>query len=146
MVKQCLFLLLTLCMMTMACADDDTVQQLDDLEQQRVILQKQLEISKLQKEINDNNGAAAQASAAASPTVVATENLVATQLQLIKVVGLASQPRAVFLYNGYRLSGERGQMILPNIQVRNINETYVLLKDTTTGQESVLWLSAKSES
>lgn len=122
---------------------DDTVDQLDELERQRVILQKQVEISKLQTELN-----------AASPPppppadtspVVATEDLATSSLQLIKVVGMATKPKAVFLYNGYRLSAERGEMVLPNIQIRNVNETYVVLKDTTTGKESVLWLSANDK-
>ncbi|MFI4956242.1 MAG: hypothetical protein ACHQAX_03435 [Gammaproteobacteria bacterium] len=121
---------------------DDTVDQLDQLERQRVILQKQVEISKLQQEMV----AASPPAPAPTAAVTATTDLATSSLQLIKVVGMAAKPKAVFLYNGYRLSAERGEMVLPNIQIRNVTETYVLLKDTTTGKESVLWLSASNKS
>lgn len=139
MVKNILIGMLSLCVVSVAMADS-TVQELDDLERQRVILQKQLEISKLQQQIN--GATSTMVMPAATPSVVATEDMVTSSLRLIKVVGMASKPKAVFLYNGYRLSAERGDMVLPNIEIRNVNETYVLLKDTTTGKESVLWLSA----
>jgi type IV pilus biogenesis protein PilP len=121
---------------------DDTVDQLDQLERQRVILQKQVEISKLQQEISASAPPPPPVSAAVTPMA----DLATSSLQLIKVVGLATKPKAVFLYNGYRLSSERGDMVLPNIQLRNVTDTYVLLKDTTTGKESVLWLSANNKS
>jgi hypothetical protein len=131
-------LLLGLWCSLMASAEDTTVDQLDNLERQRVVLEKQLEVSKLQGELNESEG-----KSNVSP-VVATEDLQSSSLHLIKVVGLASKPKAIFLYNGFRLSAESGQKVLPNVDLKNVTDTYVTLTDTKTGKDSILWLSNNS--
>ncbi len=135
MVKSFVTLGLLLSLGSQSQAGDSTIDQLDQLERQRVILEKRLEVTKLQKELSDTQGQSVASS------IVPTENLQAASLNLIKIVGMASKPKAVFLYNGYRLTAERGEMVLPNVQLHNVSDTYVMLKDTTSGKESVVWLS-----
>lgn len=115
-----------------------TVQKLDELEQTRIILSKEIEVAKLQAELQKANeqvglvtgtGAASAAGAGSS-------------LRLIKVAGLASKPEAVFLYGGYRIVAEKGKMVIPNIQMTSVTQSYVVLKDITSGKENILWLSA----
>lgn len=132
-------LLLGLICALMASADDapdNTVEQLDNLERQRVILEKQLEVSKLRQELNETQGNAG------GSQVVAAADLQSSSLHLIKVIGLANKPKAIFLYNGFRLSAEKGQDVIPNVVLKNVSDTYVTLTDTTTGQDNIVWLSS----
>ena len=115
--------------------DASTVDELDQLERQRVLLEKQLGVVELE-------GALRDALAASGATrVVGTGDLTTSALNLIKVVGLEKSPQAVFTYGGYRIVTEKGEMVLPNIQVSGVDTTHVILKDVTTGKESILWLS-----
>lgn len=114
---------------------DPTVDTLDKLERQRLILQKQLEVSKLQEELNKSR------QTGGTSQIVPTEDLNTAALSLVKIMGLSSKPTAIFLYNGYRLTAQKDKMVLPTVQVRAINENYVVLKDIQTGKESILWLS-----
>lgn len=120
-----------------------TVQKLDELEQTRILLSKEIEVAKLQAELQKANeevglvtgtGAASSAAGAGS------------SLRLIKVAGLASKPEAVFLYGGYRIVAEKGKMVIPNIQMTSVTQSYVVLKDITSGKESILWLSSADKS
>lgn len=114
-----------------------TVEQLDQLERERVLLTKQIEVTNLQAELqkaNDNVGVTA-----------GTGTNVGSALRLIKISGLASKPEAVFLYGGYRVVAERGSMVIPNIQLSTVTQSYVVLKDITSGKENVLWLSSEDK-
>jgi hypothetical protein len=113
-----------------------TVEELDQLERSRVLLSKQLEVAKLQADLqkaNEDMGVLHGAGGALQT---------GSALHLIKVSGLASKPEAVFLYGGYRVVAKRGQMVIPNIQLSSVTQSYVVLKDITNGKENVLWLSS----
>jgi hypothetical protein len=116
-----------------------TVEELDQLERSRILLSKQLEVAKLQADLqkaNENIGVLHGAGGALQT---------GSALHLIKVSGLASRPEAVFLYGGYRVVAKRGQMVIPNIQLSSVTQSYVVLKDITNGKENVLWLSSGEE-
>ncbi len=115
--------------------DANTVDELDMLERQRILLQKQLEVAQLESSLSE-----ALASSGAT-RVVGKDNMITSALNLVKVTGLAKNPEAIFTYGGYRIVTRKGEMVLPNIQVSTIDTTHVVLKDVTTGKESVLWLS-----
>lgn len=115
--------------------DEATITNLDKLERQRISLQKQLEVVRLEAELKDIMSKSGLSSA------IATDDMLASALSLIKVTGLESNPQAVFLYSGYRLLSTKGEMVLPNLQVRKIESTHVVLKDVKSGKESILWLS-----
>ncbi len=113
---------------------------LDQLDRQRVLLEKQLEVVKLEGELRD------ALSTTGATNVVDTEEMQTSALNLIKVTGLEKKPQAVFTYGGYRIVTAKGEMVLPNIQVSGVEPTHVILKDVTTGKESLLWLSTANPS
>jgi hypothetical protein len=112
----------------------NTVERLDDLEQNRILLSKELEVVKLQSELQRANASVGVTTSGA--------NTGGAPLSLIKINGLASNPEAVFLYGGYRVVARKGGMVIPNLQITGVSQSYVVLKDITTGKENVLWLSA----
>jgi type IV pilus biogenesis protein PilP len=116
-----------------------TVDELDLLERQRILLQKQLEVARLESELRDTMTAGGVA-----PTV-ATDTMVTSALSLVKVTGMEKSPQAVFSYGGYRIVTARGEMVLPNVQVKSVDATHVVLRDVTTGKESIMWLSNASK-
>lgn len=116
------------------------VDKLDSLDQQKVLLQKELEVAKLQNDLQ-----MAQNKSGASSTVE-TADLKSENLRLIKITGLESAPQAVFLYNGYRLVADKGEMILPTVQLRVVTASHVTVKDVKTGKESILWLTSENTS
>jgi len=111
-----------------------TVEKLDDLEQNRILLTKELEVAKLQAELQKANAAVG---------VTTGANTGGSPLHLIKINGLASNPEAVFLYGGYRVVAHKGGMVIPNLQITAVSQSYVVLKDITSGKENILWLSAE---
>lgn len=113
----------------------NTVEKLDDLEQSRILLSKELEVVKLQGELQKANSAVGVTAAGASTG--------GAPLHLIKINGLANNPEAVFLYGGYRVVARKGGMVIPNLQITGVSQSYVVLKDITTGKENVLWLSSQ---
>ena len=117
-----------------------TVEQLDQLERERVILSKQLEVTKLQADLQKANESVGVLNGAGGSIHTGSA------LHLIKVSGLASKPEAVFLYGGYRVVAQRGGMVIPNIQLSSVTQSYVVLKDIVSGKENVLWLSAEDKS
>lgn len=119
--------------------DSNTVTELDQLERQRVLLQKQLDVVQLEGDLRN------ALSASGATRVVGTDDLTMSALNLVKVVGLAKSPQAIFTYGGYRIVTEKGEMVLPNIQVSTVDTTHVVLKDVTTGKESILWLSTEDQ-
>ena len=114
-----------------------TVQQLDQLEQNRIILSKQLEVANLQGQLQKANE---EVGVTTNPTGVGAA------LRLIKISGLASKPEAVFLYGGYRVTANKGGMVIPNVQLVSVTQSYAVLRDITSSKESVLWLSAEDNS
>lgn len=111
-----------------------TVERLDQLEESRVLLSKEIEVANLQAQLNKAQG----------DVGVRPSGAVGSALTLIKVMGLATQPEAVFMYGGYRIVAEKGGMVIPNVQITSVTQSYVVLKDVTTGKENVLWLSAET--
>lgn len=116
--------------------DPNLVDTMDKLDQQKVLLQKQLDVTKLQNDLNQALGAGGALS------TVNAADLKSENLRLVKITGLESAPQAVFLYNGYRLVADKGEMVLPTVQLRTVTTSHVTLKDLKTGQESILWLTA----
>lgn len=112
-----------------------TAEKLDQLEQSRVLLSKEIEVANLQAELNK-----AQESVGVRPN-----GEVGSALSLIKITGLASKPEAIFLYGGYRIVAKKSEMVIPNVQITSVNQSYVMLKDVTSGKESVLWLSSADQ-
>jgi hypothetical protein len=113
-----------------------TAERLDQLEQSRVLLTKEIEVANLQAQLNKAQGEVG----------IRPNSDVGSALSLIKITGLASKPEAVFLYGGYRIVADKGDMVIPNIQILSVNQSYVVLKDITSGKESILWLSADTSS
>lgn len=113
-----------------------TVQQLDQLEQNRIILSKELEVANLQGQLQKANEAVGVAT---NPTGVGAA------LRLIKISGLASKPEAVFLYGGFRVTASKGGMVIPNVQLVSLTQSYAVLRDITSSKESILWLSAQEK-
>lgn len=111
----------------------NTVEKLDQLEQSRILLTKEIEVAKLQSDLQKAN---------ASIGVNLGANTGGSPLSLIKINGLASRPQAVFLYGGYRVVANKGEMVIPNLQIASVSQSYVVLKDITTGKENILWLSS----
>jgi len=109
-----------------------TAERLDQLEQSRVLLSKEIEVTNLQAELNKARGEMG----------ISPADGVGSALSLIKITGLASKPEAVFLYGGYRIVADKGDMVIPNVKITSVSQSYVVLRDITTGQENVLWLSA----
>lgn len=116
--------------------DPNIVDTMDKLDQQKVLLQKQLDVTNLQNDLNEALGAGGALSS------VNAADLKPENLRLVKITGLESAPQAVFLYNGYRLVADKGEMVLPTVQLRSVTTSHVTLKDLKTGQESILWLTA----
>jgi hypothetical protein len=110
-----------------------TVEKLDQLEQSRILLTKEIEVAKLQADLQKAN---------AQIGVNLGANTGGSPLSLIKINGLASKPQAVFLYGGYRVVANKGEMVIPNLQIASVSQSYVVLKDITTGKENILWLSS----
>ncbi len=133
--KQYGFLFLACCALSAQAASNGptAVEQLDQLEQSRVLLTKEIEVAKLKADLqkaNSDIGVNLGVSTGGTP------------LSLIKINGLASKPEAVFLYGGYRVVANKGDMVIPNLQISSVSQSYVVLKDITTGKESILWLSS----
>lgn len=116
--------------------EPNLVDELDTLDQEKTLLLKKVEVAKLQNDLQ----VVTRKSDAASTVEVA--NMKPENLRLIKVTGLESEPQAVFLYNGYRMVANKGEMVLPSVQLRVVTATHVTIKDVRTGKESTLWLSS----
>lgn len=119
-------------------ADPDMVNKLDMLDQQKTLLQKQIDVVNLKNDLTTALGEGG------SLSTVDTADLKPEYLKLVKITGLESAPQAVFLYNGYRLVADKGEMVLPTVQLRAVTASHVTVKDLKTGQESILWLTAET--
>lgn len=128
------FIILVLVCSAFLAQAQTTVERLDQLDQSRVLLEKEIQVANLKAELDKANG----------DMGVRSSSSVGANLNLIKIAGLATKPEAVFLYGGYRIVADKGDMVIPNVQITSVNQSYVVLRDITSGKESVLWLSDAS--
>jgi hypothetical protein len=118
--------------------DPTVIEKMDDLDRQKILLVKQIEVVTLE------NGLQSALGKGNTLSTVKAADLTSTNLRLIKITGLETAPQAVFLYNGYRLVAEKGGMVLPTVQLRTVTPSHVTVKDVKTGEESILWLTAEN--
>lgn len=112
------------------------VEELDGLDREKAILEKQVAVAKLQTELRDLIQAGGGAIRLGT-----FGDLTQSALSLVKVSGLERKPQAVFEYGGFRILANKNDIVLPNIKMVGVTKSYVVLKDITTGQENLLWLS-----